>query len=175
MICRSPKSAARATVAAGYKTAEFLVLRICGGLTSRRHNYCGCAVAVLLALTGCLFPEGRKVVSGHEYKKEALAFLDERGVTREETVATLGLPSWESQSSRVLLYLWETTFKWKFVPPENDLGIHPSETESSEKRKALLIAYDERGAVTAHTVRTIGKAPLEQVCADWAQALQVKR
>jgi hypothetical protein len=130
---------------------------------------------VLPLFAGCLFPEGRKVVSGHEYKKEALSFLDDAGATRDEAVATLGLPSWESKSSRVLLYLWETTFKWKFIPPENDIGIHSSETETGEKRKALLIAYDDQGAVTTHTVRTIGKEPLEQVCVDWALALQARK
>lgn len=130
-----------------------------------------CVIA--MAFCGCLIPEGRRVVSGHEYSSEAIAFLDAPGATRQETIATLGLPSWESKDSKVLLYLWDSALKWRFVPPENwsKLGIGESESETKEERWALLIAYDDAGTVTAHAVRRIGKVALEDACVSWSREL----
>ena len=117
---------------------------------------------IMTLLSGCVIPEGRKVYSGHEYPKEALA-------TRDEAVASLGLPAWESYNSRVLLYVWQSTQKWLFVPPENRLGLRTSEVDIREQRWALLIAYDPQGMVTAHAVRRIGKDSLEEACLSWSR------
>src|ERR1051325_1004266 len=122
-------------------------------------------LASLLALSGCMFvPEGRKVVAGHKYSKEAIAFLDSPGVTREEAIANLGLASWENYKSRVLVYVWASAHKWRFVPAENKLGIHPATMWTPEQRWALLIGYDERGVITSHGIRRIGDASLEEAC-----------
>ena len=126
--------------------------------------------SLLLVSDECLLiPKGRKVNSGHEYSKEAIAFLDSRGVTRAETIANLGLPSWESTSSRVLLYAWHSSEKWLFLPVDNNLGIHKSVAEAREERWVLLIAYDEQGLVSSHALRRIGKGTLEEACSEWSR------
>ena len=123
-------------------------------------------ILATIFMNGCLLiPEGRKTISGHRYSKEATSFLDIPGTTREETIASLGLPSWESGESKVLLYTWESSQEWLFVPAENNLDIHQSEADVKEQHWALLIAYDERGIVRAHAVRRLGKGSTEEVCA----------
>ena len=128
----------------------------------------------VIALSGCLIPEGRQVVSGQKYSGDAIAFLGLPGATRQETLDTLGLPSWESQKSKVLLYLWESSQKWLFVPPDSwaDAGIHESQPEIREQRWALMVAYDETGKVRAHIVRCIGKDSLENACVNWSKDLK---
>ena len=131
----------------------------------------------VMAMSGCLIPEGRQVVSGQKYTGDAIAFLGSPRATRQETIDTLGLPSWESHNSKVLLYLWESSQKWLFVPPESwaDVGIRESQSETGEQRWVLMVAYDESGKVTAHTVRCIGKKSLENACISWSMGLDTRR
>lgn len=126
---------------------------------------------LVFALGGCLVPEGRRVIAGRQYSAESIAFLDAPDATRQETIATLGLPSWESSQSKVLLYLWNSAQKWRFVPPESwkNAGIRESVSETGEQRWALLIAYDRAGMVTAHTARRINSLTLEQACVIWSR------
>ncbi len=126
-------------------------------------------LVILFPLSGCIIPLGRKVVEGHQYLKEAIAFLDSPGVTREEAIANLGLTSCENYKSKVLLYLWQSVQEWRFVPPEdNHLGIRPSTIDAREQRWALLIGYDDRGIITSHGMRLIGDASMEDACSQWA-------
>jgi hypothetical protein len=66
------------------------------------------AIAVfLVALCGCIV--GKKFVAGGpNFSPEALAFLNMKDTTRVDVLSTLGLPSWESTNSRVILYLSST-------------------------------------------------------------------
>jgi hypothetical protein len=134
-------------------------------------------MSVLIAFTGlngCLIPEGTKVTSGHKYSNDAFAFLERPDANRAETISNLGPPSWESYDSRVLLYLWRTSFDWLFVPPENKWGIGQSHVVTDEKRMALLIAYDEQGRIINHAVRSISEDSLENICSRWSRR-QAKR
>jgi hypothetical protein len=127
-------------------------------------------LVAIVSLSGCMIPEGTKVTSGHEFPKDAISFLDDRGVTRAETISNFGPPSWESSDARVILYLWRTTFDWLFVPPESKtLGLHNSHVWTDEKRMALLIAYNEQGQIVHHEVCPISEEPLETVCVQWSQ------
>jgi hypothetical protein len=133
--------------------------------------------AVLVTLSGCLFPQGRHVVSGQACSGESIAFLDASGVTRQETLATLGPPSWEVRDSRVMAYSWVSVRRWVFSPPESwaKAGIRESHPETGEQHWALLIAYDETGIVRAHTLRQIGKASLQDACTNWSRNLAETR
>ena len=121
-------------------------------------------IVVALLLTGCVYPGGRVVVAGHKYSRGEISFLNLPGTTREEAIATLGQPLWESQRSRVLLYVWTTSMQWVVALPPGG-----TEFTADEKRRALLVAYDERGLVTGHEVRTIREATLEEACVNWAR------
>ena len=130
-----------------------------------------------MALGGCLVPEGRHIISGHKYSGDAIAFLKSPEATRQETIITLGLPSWESRSSKVMLYLWQSSRKWRFTPPESwkHVGIRESVSETKDQRWALMVAYDESGKVRAHTVRSIGKDSMEDASVSWSRNLNTQR
>jgi hypothetical protein len=130
----------------------------------------------ILLLNGCIFPEGYKVTAGREYSDDATAFLDLPGATRAETIASLGAPTWESTDARVLLYVWEKSFKWKFNPPSdvNDVhfGDHTWHARTAARRWGLFIAYDDKGLVSAHAVSEIGEKTLEEDCFKWSSHQQ---
>jgi|SRR6266496_3712510 len=97
----------------------------------------------------------------------ATGFLSQPDTTRDDAIANLGEPLWESSQSRVLLYLWTTSMRWVVAVP-------PGGTEflATPRRRALLISYNERGSVTDHEICTIGEEPLEQICSKWKLARQ---
>lgn len=126
---------------------------------------------LLLALTGCLIPAGTKVSGGHHYSKEALAFLDQPGTTRAEVVATLGPPLLESTSTRTLVYAWQETPKYLFIPLVKASGspddMQVSTIKGSPDQWALFIALDAQGIVLAHEDRYVATRSLEQECQAW--------
>ena len=122
---------------------------------------------LLLALTGCLIPAGTKVSSGHHYSKEALAFLDQPGTTRAEVIATLGPPLLESASTRTLVYAWQETPKYFFIPLGKGSGSHVKTVKGSPDQWALFIALDAQGIVLAHEDRYVATRSLEQECQAW--------
>jgi len=127
--------------------------------------------SLLLIAGGCLLiPQGRKANSGHEYSQEAIAFLDTPGVNRQEAIVNLGLPSWESSRSRVLLYVWQSSQRWLFLPVDNNLGMRKSVAEARDQRWALLIAYDPQGLIIGHALQRIGKESLDEACSVWSHA-----
>ena len=151
---------------------------------------------LLLFLTGCITPNGTKVVEGVKFPREAVAFLDFPDATREETIATLGPPSWESTNSRVLLYTYATSLAWNISVPDS-FSIEDSKTDETRdkdkekdkdkrpdntividdarsfqeqthlKRWGLFIAYNEKGLITGHDISPVGNGLLEGECKKW--------
>jgi hypothetical protein len=129
-----------------------------------------------LLLGGCIvFPTGRAVVSGSDYPHEAIAFLDLPDASREETIATLGPPSWESTNSRVLLYLYETAINWHTEPIPVEIGHQPVEFVNcsndlgTPKLWGLFVAYDTNGLVIRHAIGHIRYGTPDDHCVDWAR------
>jgi hypothetical protein len=126
-------------------------------------------------------PLGTKTTSGHTYLHETLAFLDLPGTTRNEVVATLGPPAYESESTRTLLYVWERTFRWSVSRPEQIGPVHltwehnPEVIAGKQRLWGLFIAYDEQGLVCAHEIRTFGAPRLEEACVSWRSSRAPKR
>jgi hypothetical protein len=114
----------------------------------------GLAFLGMLSISRCVIPLGSKVTAGHRYCADELAFLDLRGTTRDEVIASLGPPLLESQDTQTLVYEWEQTSRWRFVPPDHigevPLGTHPSVLHGSPQQWGLFFAYDARGVVFAH-------------------------
>jgi hypothetical protein len=133
------------------------------------------SVCVLMSCVGgCIIPLPSKVTAGHEYTEEGIAFLNLPNTTREEVLSTLGEPLLEVSSPGVLLYAWETTSRTQVSPPDNVGGIqlhaHSFILKGDPCEWGLFVAYDERGYVTAHEVRKIGTAELDQACVEWQQS-----
>src|SRR5205085_9836013 len=90
-----------------------------------------CLMALLL--TGCILHDGPAVTSGHWYSKTATSFLNQPGTTRDEAIANLGQPLWQSQESRVLLYVWTTNSGWMLlVPPPVPFPMSNKEFHTSD-------------------------------------------
>jgi hypothetical protein len=130
---------------------------------------------LILCSHGCLIvpvPQGNKLTAGYEYPKEGLAFLNLPDTTREEVVATLGPPTFESGSAKTLLYVWEKTSKWELnyymlsYPTCVPLGNEP--VNGKQRLWGLFVAYDEKGLVSRHEIRTINpSSTLEAACLAW--------
>ena len=130
-----------------------------------------------LSLAGCIVPLPDKVTQGHKYSTEALAFLDEPGTTRQEVVASLGVPLLEHES-RTLLYPWEQTPRYLTSVPTLMHGHNELRTKVNEgyaEMYGLFIAYDARGLVEAHEVRKIRRRTLEEACVAWQKRREKKR
>src|SRR5262245_18507624 len=63
---------------------------------------------ICLGHLGCI-PLPSETTRGHRYPSDVLAFLSNPGVSREEVLAELGPPLFESEASRTLVYDWEQT------------------------------------------------------------------
>jgi len=121
---------------------------------------------MLIGATGCLVPLGHKTTLGHRHSAEALALLDLPDTTRDDVLAELGPPLWESHELRILFYLWEDSLEWYVIPPA-ELGLHPGKSTSHPQRWGLFIAYNEHGVLSAHEVCPIGRESPEEACAHW--------
>lgn len=70
----------------------------------------------MLVPTGCVVvPLPNETTKGRKDPAEALEFLDLPGTTRRETIASLGPPSYESPTNRVLVYVWEETPRYLMI------------------------------------------------------------
>jgi hypothetical protein len=118
-----------------------------------------------LGTGGCLIPIGSKVSDGHHYSKEALAFLELPGATRNEVIASLGEPLYESLETRTLVYVWYEKPRYVSVPLD---GTETEVVSGSPVEWALFIALNEQGAVVAHEERYIGSRDLKAECAKWS-------
>jgi hypothetical protein len=148
--------------------------------TTRLSKVLICLLAPTLVSCTIYVPKGREVTAGHKYSKESVAFLDLPDATRKEAVENLGEPLWESSESRVLLYVWESWFKWQVdephwlrePPEEGEDAEHAKEEEEDSthyQRWGLFVAYDEMGLVYRHEIRRFGKQTLEEECGKWAR------
>jgi hypothetical protein len=91
------------------------------------------SIVAAMSLTGCVCPGGPTVVAGHKYSRAEMSFLRLPGTWREEAIATLGPPVWESRQSRILLYVWTTSMHWVVALPSGG-----TEFQADEKSRALL-------------------------------------
>jgi hypothetical protein len=130
---------------------------------------------IIFAVAGCVIPMGKKVTAAHKFSKQEIAFLDLPDATREEALASLGPPFWEAHDSRVLLYLWETSFEWQVSPPDHIGSLawtaRPSTVRTDPRRWGLFVAYDSRGRVCSYEIRLVGDGTLEEACSRWAKTL----
>jgi outer membrane protein assembly factor BamE (lipoprotein component of BamABCDE complex) len=137
------------------------------------------ACVLILLCGGCVVPLPSKVSAGHQYSRDALAFLDLPDTTREDVVASLGPPLIESRDARVLFYTSETTGRTLFIPPQGIGEVHweaNSKIEhGSPQEWGLFIAYEEHSLVSAHEILKIGTDEMEQRCVDWQHTLAARR
>lgn len=127
-----------------------------------------------LLLGGCIvFPTGSRIISDGNFSHEALAFLDLPDASRDETIATLGKPAYESKNLGVLLYLYHSVDTYHVMPipievKHTDVNpIAESDGETDPELWGLFVAYDEKGRVFAHALRRVGDGGLEEECANW--------
>lgn len=146
------------------------------------HLFSVVAMVLILVNGGCVIPLGSRLTAGQEFSKETIAFLDLPGTTRNEVIATLGLPIVDSQETRMLVYVKEKTQRYAVTTPEEvqigevqiPLGGREIEFNGPSTSWALLIAYDERGIVCAHEVRKMELRSLETQSSKWRQKLKVE-
>jgi hypothetical protein len=62
-----------------------------------------------LCQCGCVI--GNKVTIGQKPSAEALEFLKLPDASRQEVITTLGKPYFESETNRILVYIWEETLE----------------------------------------------------------------
>src|SRR5699024_2052737 len=109
---------------------------------------------------------GSTVSSGHRHTAEALSFLRDSGVTRDEVISTLGEPLIDSKSTRTLVFLWEEMPRYLFLRPSQAFSDHPSVGGSVEygsaEQYALFVAYDEQGRIIDHEERYVDTTSLEE-------------
>ena len=133
---------------------------------------CGCNYLELVTV----IPLTDKVTSGHRYGGEAIAFLGDPATTRQDVLSNLGQPNAESKESRVLLYVWETT--WEVQPlayrrkgdPFDKPNLLIGPTDGVVQRVGLFIAYRDDGSILRHEVLKIGTGSLDQACRTWSLA-----
>src|SRR3954466_13108178 len=131
----------------------------------RRVPFILLGIVLVLLSNGCLLsPMPTRATQGHRYSKEALAFLDLPGTSKEEVFATLGLPWLESKGLRILLYEWSEADQYLAIVPHilhGDLEGKVEQVGGSPRRIGLFIAYDEQGIVRKHEVLDIGTSKPE--------------
>jgi len=138
---------------------------------------------LVLGGVGCIpvgigFPIGKENLMGPSYSKDALAFLDLPGATREEAISTLGPPTLELRDLQILAYVCQSGTKWWSAVgyadlTSNEIKIIESgqSVDNNQPLRALLVAYDQRGMVSAHKVCRLGEGSLEGVCLEWSRSL----
>jgi hypothetical protein len=129
-----------------------------------------CLLPLLLA--GCIvFPTGTKIISGGLYSREAVAFLNLPDATRQETISTLGPPTFESKELGVLLYIYQSveTYHVEPIPIKvGDVNLNsPYDGQTEPETSGLFVGYDDQGRVTGHGFSPIGPGPLEVQCTNW--------
>ncbi len=152
------------------------------GAMGRRKILALLAALPLLASAGCVgvaVPLGKETVSGPNYSKEALAFLDVPGTTREEALSYLGTPTLESPDSRILAYVCQSGTRWAGAGVVDNPITHQGSAGAGQivaegAVRILLIAYDENGHVYAHKVSELGDHSLQEECDAWYRSLHPK-
>jgi hypothetical protein len=120
-------------------------------------------VCAALFLSGCASQRS----SGLKLSRKAIAFLDERGVTRDEVIANLGQPAYESAAHRVLLYVRTiSAANDAQTPAENPFGWTGS-SRGNPVQRALFVSYDTSGAITGHEVSDIEEPSFEEAVTRW--------
>lgn len=141
---------------------------------------------LLVVLCGCAIPSAipsKVTLRGPNLSSESLNFLNIKDTTRNEVISTLGIPTWESTNSLVLLYVSTTATHWSgvifepvFYEDNSDVGIKAERVHGNDNQqlKALFIAYDERGFVKSHAVKDIAiyhHRDFEVLCEQYAQGI----
>lgn len=132
------------------------------------------ACALLLAVSGCVFPLSPKTYPAPTFSREELAFLDAPDATRDETMSTLGPPLIDFQQPGVLVYTRQVSPREVVLQSGLDqdqdhveIGAHSRVSNSSTKIWTLFVAYDEHGRVLAHEVRRLETGDLEKASVKW--------
>jgi len=138
------------------------------------HRICAFYLLVF-AVSGCVVvPLSSKQVTGAPFSREALAFLDQPGTTRIDVLSSLGKPLFEMSEPGALIYVSERISR-TYVIPYQVYGIPLSQesgvVDGPSTTKALFIAYDKMGNVTAHEVRVVEPTALESECLKWRLGL----
>ena len=86
--------------ATGFSLSGVTTMRIClNGLVCLWAFFqCGCVI-------------GNKITVGQKPSAETLEFLKLPDASRREVIATLGKPYFESETNRILVYIWEETLE----------------------------------------------------------------
>ena len=86
--------------ATGFSLSGLTTMRIClkGLVCLWAFFQCGCVI-------------GNKITVGQKPSAETLEFLKLPDASRQEVIATLGKPYFESETNRILVYIWEETIE----------------------------------------------------------------
>src|SRR5665213_2566048 len=113
----------------------------------------------LWALFQCGCVIGNKVTVGQKPSAETLEFLKLPDASRQEVIATLGKPYFESETNRILVYIWEETLEMHPLV-ENDSATQDAEYSSTASLPSNNLSESQRiGNQTARPAESehIGK------------------
>jgi hypothetical protein len=128
--------------ATGFSLSGVTTMRIClkGLVCLWAFFQCGCAI-------------GNKITIGQKPSAETLEFLKLPDASRQEVIATLGKPYFESETNRILVYIWEETLEMHPL-----VDHHPATQDAENSSTASLpsnnLSENQRlGNQTAETAK----------------------